>query len=517
MLAALAAATAIASSPSMCLRLELSGVGGASEELARVLELSGATPIRPQLFRRWSSDTDVAVCTGRPAPHPSEIPEPDRPDLELLLLPLEWRSYLNSAFPDDRNDGAVWEGRGISTALTGGARVRWKFFSAALAPLVAWQENRDFRHLAMTQPGYSPYANPYGYGQIDLPLRFGPDSFWTVDPGQSYARVDLYNVAAGISSENLWWGPGIRNAILMTNSGPGIPHLFLGTSRPQDIWIGWLEAQLLWGRLSQSDFFMADPSRSRRLFTALTLGYEPRFIRGLFLGAARVFLDRIPPEGLPASDYFGRIFGISSYQQNGAENQLASLFFRWVFPESGVEIYGEWGRDDYWASFKDLVTQPEHSTAWVAGFQKVFVLGPRSVRFSFELADTLEKPTNNPPRGVPIFYTHSDELQGYTQRGQMIGAGIGPQANSQFAAVDLFRGSDRVGLWLERVLRNDRYYYDFVHNFAGEDAELMAGLRGVLGWERFDFDASLGFGRRYNANFVADRGDVRAMLGISVR
>ena len=38
------------------------------------------------------------------------------------------------------------------------------------------------------------------------------------------------------------------------------------------IWIGWLQAQIVWGRLSQSDWFMDDPSRSRRLFTARTPG-----------------------------------------------------------------------------------------------------------------------------------------------------------------------------------------------------------------------------------------------------
>lgn len=496
-------------------RIELGGIGSASADFARMQELAGRAPVRPQLFRRWSSDTDAALCTGGRAPHPSEVAEPARPDFEARLLPLEWRNYLNGAYPDDRNDGAVWEGRGISTALTGGARLRWKFFSAAVAPLVAWQQNQDFPHPAMTLPGYSPYADPYNSGGIDLPLRFGPSAYWTFDPGQSYARVDLYNVAAGISTENLWWGPGIRNALLMTNSGPGFPHLFLGTSKPQDIWIGWLEAQLVWGRLSQSDWFMDDPARSRRLFTALTIGYEPRWIRGLFLGVARVFVDRIPPEGLPLSDYTTRIFFGPGTNQNGGENQLASIFFRWVFPESGLEIYGEYGRDDYWANLKDLVTQPEHAAAYVAGLQKVFPVGGRAIRLVAELAHTLEKPTNNPPRGVPIFYTHGDELQGYTQRGQMLGAGIGPQADSQFVALDVFQGAERAGIWLERILRNDRYFYDVIHLVAKEDTEIVAGLRGVFFWSRLEVDASLGLGHRYNANFGRDTTGVKAMLGVT--
>lgn len=497
-------------------RIDPGPIGSAAEDYARVQELAGKAPVRPQLFRRWSGAPETILCSGGPAPHPSELPEAtSAPDVELRLLPIEWRSYLNSSYPDDRNDGAVWEGRGLSTALTGGVKIKNNFFSAALAPLVAWQENRDFPHPPMTMPGYSPYANPYNYGQIDLPLRFGPSSFWTLDPGQSYARIDLWNVAAGVSTENLWWGPGVRNALIMTNSAPGIPHLFLGTSRPQDIWIGWLEAQVVWGRLSQSDWFMNDPSRSRRLFTALTLGFEPRWIRGLFLGLARVFVDRIPPQGLPASDYFPRLFRWPRAGQNDAENELGSLFFRWVFPESALELYGEWGRDDYSGSLKDFFTQPEHSSAYLAGLQKLFPIGARSLRFSIELAHTLEKPTNNPPRGVPIFYTHGDEWQGYTQRGQMLGAGIGPQADSQYVAVDLFQGPERAGLWFERVLRNDRYFYDVIHEMGGEDTEIAAGLRAFLTWRNFELDGSLGLGHRYNANFDRDRTGVKGLLSIA--
>jgi hypothetical protein len=381
--------------------------------------------------------------------------------------------------------------------------------------VVAWQQNVDFYHPAMTQPGYSPYANPFNYGLIDLPLRFGPTDFWTLDPGQSYARVDLYNVALGFSTENLWWGPGTRNSLLMTNSGPGFPHVFLGTSKPQDIWIGWLEAQLIWGRLSQSKWFMDDPGRSRRLFTALTLGYEPRWIPGLFVGFARVFVDRIPPQGLPFSDYFGRLFQSFGFHHNGADNQLDSIFARWVFPESGLEIYGEWGRDDYSADLQDFFTQPEHAHAYMAGLQKVFGAGPRRIRLTAELAHTLEKPTNNPTRDVPIFYAHWDELQGYTNRGQMLGAGVGPQADSEFLALDLFHTRGRTGLWAERVLRNDRYFYDNVHVSRKEDAEIALGLRGLASWQQLDFDWSFGLAHRYNMNFGRSVNNVKGMLGVT--
>ena len=488
-------------------------IGSADEDFLRVSELTGKAPVYPEIFRRGSDPDEVVFCTGGRAPHPSELPQRPEPEaLSFRILPLEWRSYLNSGYPDDRNDGALWQGRGISTELLGGARARWKFFSAGFAPLVAWQENRNFFHPDMTMPGYSRFANPFNYGLIDLPLRFGPSSYWKFDWGQSFARIDLYNVAAGISTENMWWGPGVRNSILMTNSAPGFPHLFLGTSHPQDIYIGWLQTQIVWGRLHQSKWFMDDPSRSRRLYTALTLGYEPRFLPGFFLGLARVFIDRIPPGGLPAGDYFSRLFQSVGPSHNGVENQLASVFARWVFVESGLEIYGEWGKDDYWNDFRDLITQPEHAQAYVLGLHKVFAISTRHLRISAELTHTLEKPTNNPTRPVPIFYSHYDELQGYTNDGQMIGAGVGPQVDSQYFAADLFQEQQRIGIFIERVGRNDRYFYDQVSGFSREDAEIAGGARGLFSFRQFDFDWSIGYGHRYNLNFGPDAGSVKIML-----
>ena len=506
--------------------LQIGPIGSWTEDLARVAELTGAAPVTPQLFRRWSSRSETTLCEGGHAPHPSRLaPAPQPTDVKLDLLHFTSQTYLNTGYPDDRNDGALWQGRGISTEVTGGARLRWRFFSAGFAPVLAWQQNREYPRPSMTTPGYSPYANPFNYGGIDLPLRFGPSDFWTFDWGQSYARIDLWNVALGFSTENLWWGPGTRNSLLMTNSAAGFPHVFLGTSHPQDIWIGWLEAQVTWGRLGESKWFDTDPTNDRRHFTALNVGFEPRWIPGLFVGANRVYLYRIPPGGLG----FGRTIGEPLFNPffkdaladpnnptgDSPDNQLFSLFARWVFPASGLEIYGEWGRDDHSWDFRDFVTEPSHSQAFMAGLQKVFALRGSWIRFVAEYAQTLQKPTNNPPRGVPIFYTHGDERQGYTNDGQMLGAGIGPQADSQYVAVDWFHARGRVGGWFERVLRNGRYFYDNVHAMSREDVEIAGGVRGVWSWKDVDVDASLGIGHRYDLNFIQDADSVKGMLAVT--
>jgi len=198
--------------------------------------------------------------------------------------------------------------------------------------------NRPFYVPLSTWAGQSPWANPFNFGSIDLPLRMGPSDFWTFDWGQSYLRVDIGPFAAGVSSENLWWGPGMRNSLLMSNSGPGIPHVFVGTSRPVDIWIGWLEVEALWGRLSESRYFDDDPRNDRRLFEGVIYTFAPAFAPSFTLGFARVWL--YPDERVSGDIYlnplvppFVRLF-TSRPEQNGRENQLASVFARWVLPSA---------------------------------------------------------------------------------------------------------------------------------------------------------------------------------------
>ena len=69
-------------------------------------------------------------------------------------------------------------------------------------------------------------------------------------------------------------------------------------------------------------------------------------------------------------------------------------------------------------------------------------------------------PPSHPTRGTPIFYDHG--TNGYTHAGQMIGAGLGPQGDTQFAAADCFTGRGSFGLYLERTVRNERWFYDEV-------------------------------------------------------
>jgi hypothetical protein len=499
--------------------LSLAGIGSLEEDLARTAGLAGSAPLWPGVLRRPSGARPLWLCDG-PAPRREAIADPKPiPELQWAVVPPASFTKLHTGWADDRNDGALWAGRGLSTEVSTGLRARWRWLTAQMAPLAAWQQNRPFHAPANTSPGYSPYANPFNNDQIDLPLRMGPSSFWTLDWGQSYLRADLWNLAVGFSTENLWWGPGIRNSLLMTNSGPGFPHVFVGTTRPLDIWIGWLEAEVTWGHLRQSKWFDGNTDR-RRLFESAAYTFAPAFQRDLTLGVTRVWifgttgvswgrhLDPLVPP-------FLRVFEIG--KGNGPENQLLSLFFRWAFPEVHLEVYGEWARDDFAGGWTDFLMEPDHSQAFNLGLQKLFPAGRRWVRFQVEMTHTFEMPSSNPTRPTPIFYTHSSATQGYTQGGQMLGAGLGPQGDTQLVAVDWYRGAGRVGAFVERIVRNERFFYESGLSLLPKprhDLEMSYGLRGSWAFREWDLDWEIAASHRYALNLGPSASGVDALLSI---
>lgn len=500
--------------------LEVDGIGTPSEDFARAAMVAGASPLQPQLIRRASTGRFARVCGGGGAVPWRGRTLPPREGgggAELRLLPVQARTFFNSGYPDSRNDGALWAGRGVSGDLAAGVELRWGILAAAAAPVVAYQQNRAFDIVPVADSAYSPYRDPWYFTpgvSIDLPQRFGEGSFAQVDPGQSYVRLQARALAIGASTENLWWGPGVRNSILMSNTAAGFPHLHVGTSRSVNVGIGRLEAQALWGRLRESAYFDTVAANDRNVLTAVIGTLEPRGLPGLYLGAARVYVYDVPPGGVPLGDYFVpllepffkyRLARPGNPSGNRPDNQLVSLFARWVLPESGFEVYGEWAREDHARDLEDFLHEPDHSQAYLLGFQKVVPAGGRWVRLRGELTN-LYKPAPARGRRAPTsYYTHGHVIQGYTHRGQLLGAGIGPGADSQYLGADLFYSGGRFGVYGERVRRNEDVFYrdpDRVRD--GHDVEVAGGLRHVILLSAVDLEWGAAYAFRWNRDFLRD-------------
>lgn len=487
---------------------EYGDLTGPAADWARTAELVGVAPLRSRLIRRASQERELDVCGDSAsalwARHLDEAPVPV--GFAAAAVPVRLTLRENGAYPNDRNDGALWAGRGIAAALTSGALVRWGTVSAAFVPRLILQENRNVEIVDVVRPaGHSPWIYPWHPGKIDWPQRFGDRAFWTFDPGQSHLRLDTRGVAAGLSTENLWWGPALRNPLLLSNTAPGFPHLFLGTSRPVESRIGEVEGQVIWGRLSESPYFDGDVRNGHRLLAGFVVNLQPRWLPGLYLGAARLTVTTVPPDGLSPGDYlFGPVRRVPADPLGGGDTpayELVSLFGRWAFPEAGFEAYGEWARP----GLRDVLWEPDLGQAYVLGFQKVAVLGPRWIRVYGELAHLTGSPTLPRDGGGVSFYTHPGVPQGHTHRGQLLGAAIGPGSDAQILGADLFFDWGRIGVFGERVRRDDDAYYAVWTRYyaaRAHDLELTAGVRQLLFLHDFDLGWSIAYGSRDNRGFL---------------
>lgn len=434
--------------------------------------------------------------------------------LYVTLDPAGVRLFANSGYPFGGNDGAVWQGKGLTTALDAGATLIWGHVSATLHPTFWYAQNAAFPMAPVTRAGATPYGYPWWV--VDLPQRFGPGHVATVDPGQSTLRVTFGGATAGFGTENLWWGPGIHSAIIMSDNAAGFPHGFLATSRPVSIGIGTIEAQWIWGRLQQTKWFDSTSVFGQgRFITGAVGSFTPKGLQGLTLGATRVFTEMVPPGGISAGEYFlvfqrglkQDFVTAANPQGQDRRDQILSIFARWVLPASGFESYAEWARNDHAWNLRDLLLEPEHSQAYVLGVQKTIDLtGNRIVAVNGELTH-LERDRTYLLRADPVYYVHSTVLPGYTERGQIIGSMVGPGGDEQQGSVDLYAPWGRAGVFGFRLVHdNDAYYAqaqteplpDCCH-----DVTLGAGLRAAMFVHGVQLSGSLGLMRELNRYFVA--------------
>jgi len=396
----------------------------------------------------------------------------------------------NSQIPFSIDDGSLWAGRGVSSRLTAGLRANLGPLRVLLAPELMHSENRAFPVLPSGIPGRSDYAALYHDGpvSIDLPSRFGADPFTVTDLGQSALWASIGAADVGAATENQWWGPGIQNGLVMSDNAPGIPHAFVRTNRPLHTEVGDFEAKLIAGGLTESLYFDHDASNDRRSISGAVATFAPAVEPTLSVGAARVVYGPAPQAGDVASHALDALFRWSTTRPDSTHtgaatfDQLFSLFARWVFPENGFEVYGEWARMLPPSSLRQLLVDPQYTRGYTVGIQAAgHVQRDALLRVQAE-ASFLDQTPSTVEADTLTFYTSRDVPQGYTQRGQVIGAAIGPGGSSQFLAVDYMPRAWDVGIFAQRIRWDEDVYYTQATGFAyfSHDVTALAGIRGTL-------------------------------------
>lgn len=432
----------------------------------------------------------------------------------VRLVDPELRWVVNSDLPYSLNDGVLWAGRGGNLLFTAGVRGRLGPLRVTLAPQAAFQRNRSFQTIPYPDdaaPARDSHASPWyvGAASIDAPSRFGAGTFWRVTPGQSRAALDLGPAEVGGGWENEWWGPGIRNALVMSDNAEGFPHLFAGTREPLRTPVGAVEARWIVGMLSESDHFDFDGG-GRRALSAVAVTLSPPGEPGLTLGAARV--------AFAAADGWGDLPGhvvdpfrlavrrdtLSALDAgDDAVEAITSVFARWVMPESGFEAYAEWARTGPLPSPRQFLTDLRSGQGYTVGLQWAATpKAPATLRLQAE-ATNLEQTPSFTRGGALPFYASGAVPQGYTHRGQVLGAAIGPGASSQWLAADWIDPAWRVGGFFSRIRWEEDMFPDRAQFSipTAHDVSVIGGVRGGVRLPFAEVDGELSLATRYNYLF----------------
>jgi hypothetical protein len=457
-------------------------------ERARLGELAGDPEVMPMTLRSVSA----MITRLEPAERTFGV---FRPELQLVN---------NSALPWSINDGDMWAGRGMNVMLAGGFFARYGRVQIVFAPQLISEANKYFQlHLPeIERPAIAPDRSPWQFNwyangpySVDMPTRFGDRPIRRLSPGQSSISVEFRNVQLGLSNENEWWGPGISNALVLSNNAPGFPHYFLRTAKPIKTRIGDIDARWLVGGLTESDFFDTCSTNNLRSITAGALSLKLHKPAGLTVGLTRSVWEtatgwgQIPVRWLEIFHPIGwpnRVPLSDSLLAPGGRDQIFSLFGRWVMPESGFELYGEWGRTEFPPSLRNFLIAPNHTQAYTVGFQwRRPGLRPEDFWRVQAENTSVEQSATFRDRAVGVWYTSRKVIQGYTNRGQPLGASVGPGSSGQNINIDYMRPLWAVGVKAGRMRLNEdvrsiaavdpRYWFKA---WCTHDINLYYGLRG---------------------------------------
>ena len=387
----------------------------------------------------------------------------------------------NSLQPISFNDGNMYPSRGWQERYSYGVNLKLLIFDINYQPEKITVQNLTQEYYAgNTQDGnfmfkyFGMVAN-----NIDNFRQFGYDRIEETTLGQSRAGIKFKYIAAGVSNENIWWGPGKRNSLIFTNNAAGFQHYYLQTVEPIKTYIGSFELSGIVGKLEKTKFTDIDQALlnaceickvykkiDEREIDAITINYQPKWIPNFNIGYA--YSRQFYRNDIDAS---GEIFNF--FTKNLEKQEIGSIFFRFAMPEDHAEFYGEMGLPNEapwpWKFFKERIRP-----AFVFGATKLVPLNLFDSYLNLNVEFTQLQLMNSRDilyEGYPwgggkpnSWYLSTIVKQGWSNNGQLMGASIGPGSNSQNISLSWNKGYNKIGVFVERAVYNNDFYYSVYYN-----------------------------------------------------
>jgi hypothetical protein len=459
-----------------------------TEDMLRVLQLEGkmdesySFTARPFIFQKNFHKNDLMQLID--STHIIKFEEKhfanDR--VSVGLMPAIFSSKFNSDHPYGWNDQGMIMAKGLQTSFSAGAYAKIGPLTIQLQPEFVYAANSNYDITA-------------GYGSNS------GKSFSKLYPGQSSVRLNLGAASLAASTENLWWGPGQFSSLLMSNNAPGFQHLSFHSNRPLKTIIGSFEWQLVVGKLKEDTAAAFEnnylkpfnPINKDRYFNGMVLTYQPKWMKGFFLGVIRTVdlyaKDQKIMKGSFLSKYLP-VLASSSPDANANLNSTPSdgafsLFTRWLLPKHQVEFYLEYGYNDFKQNMRDFTTNANHSSAYIAGLKKIVNLKyDQLLDISGEITQ-MAQTTSAIVRNAGNWYEHSQVVQGLTYQNQILGAGSGKGNNVQTIQVKKIKGFDYIGIKFQRIQQDPKGFRGSLNTIGMGDYQWNDLAFGVLGQKRW--------------------------------
>ncbi|WP_051537735.1 hypothetical protein [Treponema sp. C6A8] len=382
----------------------------------------------------------------------------------------EWFNSYNTAAPYGQNDGALWQGKGYNSSLTGGARFEMYGFEVTLKPQLSFSQNLSFEMMTSVYP--NQYGYYWGYG-LDAPQRFGDAAFWTFDWGDSEFRYTWRSFSLGAGTQALWLGPSQYNPILHSNNAPTYPKFDIGLRKTKvflpfcNWYIGDIESRIWMGYLTESSFFDNNSSNDHNRINGFTFSYNPSFIPGLSFGVTKVCISKWNSFDIRyLNPFYDSNSGIG---EEIGEDQKMSCYIDLIIPRVGLELYGELGLDDYLQGgwIEGLTRYPFDTLIWTAGLKKSITFSKKKNIYGeviFEYSDMELARNKVSAKAAYCFNMHHQVTQGYTNKGQYIGSALANGGNSQTLSFSLIYPKGKSSILLQRANPDNTYSYINLNN-----------------------------------------------------
>jgi len=366
----------------------------------------------------------------------------ERKHTDIQLLPINFLQKYNSHHPYGWNDGPLSFSKGYQFVGSGGVYMRWRNIHLTLRP--------EFFKTAS-----DPYETSGLWGQRTSALS-------KLTLGQSSLRMDFGPLSVGISSQNLWLGPGQFSSLLMSNNAPGFKHFSFQTNRPLKTPIGSFQLNVIGGTLTYNEKqgfenanlkIQGNTSHTNYL-NLISISYSPFFLKNLYLTAKRAFTQptQVKPSSKLTNYYLIALKPLyrNEYQDNlQSIDQVLSGSAKYVFPKEHAEVYFEYGWNDGSSNARDLILDMSHSAASIFGLKKIQYLNEKTY-LNFEAEATqMSQRASYLQRNAGQWYIHKNG--GYINENQILGAGSGLGNDVQSFTFSINKGYAKYGIKFQHI------------------------------------------------------------------